>query len=102
LGVLSSWVLGSVLWVFGWVPMYTYCIFRGTLRCIFGLYWVFFWAPWYTFCVPRGIGVFGFLCMLETLCVILVYLEALGAFFFFYNTLTYQKKYLEALCAVRA
>jgi hypothetical protein len=33
------------------------------------------------FCVPRGIGVLGFLCMLETLCVILVYLEALGAFF---------------------
>jgi hypothetical protein len=41
----------------------------------------FCWALWYTFCVPRGIGVLGFLCMLETLCVILVYLEALGAFF---------------------
>jgi hypothetical protein len=27
------------------------------------------------------IGVLGFLCMLEALCVILVYLEALGAFF---------------------
>jgi hypothetical protein len=27
------------------------------------------------------IGVLGFLCMLEALCAILVYLEALGAFF---------------------
>jgi hypothetical protein len=52
-----------------------------------GLCWIwvvsgfFCWARWYTFCVPRGIGVLGFLCMLETLCVILVYLGALGAFF---------------------
>jgi hypothetical protein len=36
--------------------------------------------------------VLGFLCMLEALCIlVLVYLEALCAFFW-YNTLTYQKK----------
>jgi hypothetical protein len=47
----------------------------------------------YTFCVPRGICGLGFLCMLEALCVVLVYLEALCVFFFLiYNTLTYQKK----------
>jgi hypothetical protein len=43
-------------------------------------------------CVPRGIGGLGFLCMLEALCVVLVYLEALDAFFLGYNTLTYLKK----------
>jgi hypothetical protein len=37
-------------------------------------------------------GGLGFLCMLEALCVVLVYLEALGAFFLVYNTLTYKKK----------
>jgi hypothetical protein len=31
-------------------------------------------------------------CMLEALCVVPVYLEALGTFFFVYNTLTYQTK----------
>jgi hypothetical protein len=51
----------------------------------------FFWAPWYTFCVPRGIGGLGFLCMLETLCAVLMYSEAFDAFFFIY-TLIYQKK----------
>ena len=51
----------------------------------------YFWAPLYTFCVPRGIGGLGFFCMLDALCVILVYLEALGTFFLVYNTLTYQK-----------
>jgi hypothetical protein len=44
---------------------------------------------------PWVVGL-GFLCILEVLCVlVLVYLEALCAFFFFffvYNTLTYQKK----------
>jgi hypothetical protein len=42
-----------------------------------------FWASLYTFCVPRGIGGLGFLCMLEVLCIVLVYLEALGAFFLY-------------------
>jgi hypothetical protein len=37
-------------------------------------------------------GGLGFLCMLEALCVVLVYIEALGAFFLVYNTLTYPKK----------
>jgi hypothetical protein len=47
----------------------------------------------YTFCVPRGIGGLGFLFMLEALCVILVYSNALDAFFFLvYNTLAYKKK----------
>ena len=50
-----------------------------------------FWAPLYTYSVPRGIGGLGFLCILEALCIVLVYLEALGAFFW-YNILTYQKK----------
>jgi hypothetical protein len=40
----------------------------------------------------KGFGVLGFFCMLEALCVILVYLEVLDAFFFVYNILTYQKK----------
>jgi hypothetical protein len=56
-----------------------------------------FWAPLYTFCVPRGIGGLGFLCMLEALCIVLVYLKALGAFFLVYNTLTYQKKKKKSL-----
>jgi hypothetical protein len=55
--------------------------------CCFGLLPVLgcigfcFWVPLYTFCVLKGFGVLGFLCMLEALCVILVYLEALDAFF---------------------
>ena len=42
-----------------------------------------FWVPLYAFCVLRGIGGLGFLCMLEALCAVLVYLEALGAFFWY-------------------
>jgi hypothetical protein len=37
-------------------------------------------------------GGLGFLFMLEALCVVLVYLEALSAFFLVYNTRTYKKK----------
>jgi hypothetical protein len=41
---------------------------------------------------PWVVGL-GFLCILETLCVlVLVYLRALCAFFLVYNTSTYQKK----------
>jgi hypothetical protein len=42
-------------------------------------------------CFP-WLGGLGFFCMLEVLCVVFVYLEALDAFFLVYNTLTYQKK----------
>jgi hypothetical protein len=59
---------------------------------VLGCFGFWFWAPLYTICVPRGIDGLGFLCMLEALCVVLVYLEALDAFFLIYNTLTYQKK----------
>jgi hypothetical protein len=47
---------------------------------------------WYTFCVPRGIGGLDFLCMLEALCAVLVYSEALGAFFDIYTDLSKKKK----------
>jgi hypothetical protein len=46
--------------------------------CCFGLLPVLgcigfcFWISLYTFCVLKGLGVLGFLCMLEALCVILV------------------------------
>jgi hypothetical protein len=52
----------------------------GLLR-VLGCFGFWFWAPLYTFCVPRGIDGLGFLCMLEALCAVLVYLEALDAFF---------------------
>jgi hypothetical protein len=52
----------------------------GLLR-VLGCFGFWFWAPLYTFCVPRGIDGLGFLCMLEALCAVLVYLEVLDAFF---------------------
>jgi hypothetical protein len=60
---------------------------------VLGCFGFWFWAPLYTICVPRGIDGLGFLCMLEALCVILVYLEALYAFFFLYIYTDLSKRY---------